>query len=119
MVTNGQVYIARNEMGYVKIGSTHHLKTRILKHRLKNKEFELIAIIDAKYHPHLEKFLHLQLKDFQVTREWYKNEKKVISIVQDFLNKHGCIFEAKEIQYIEESQHEITTIQPTRRTDRA
>lgn len=95
----GWVYMARAGK-QVKIGGTGNVKTRMAQLRLKYPNIELIARIRSDRYMLLEKLLHIHLKKYNIQKEWYKNEKRVIRSIYEFLNKHGEIVGAYEIDFV-------------------
>ena len=68
--------------------------------RRKTHGIKLVAQIRSLRFMYLEKFLHLELKDYEITREWYSDEQKVLEIVINFLKQHGSVFGAYDIHIL-------------------
>jgi type II secretory pathway component PulL len=96
----GYVYIARNN-GLIKIGGTHNVGIRMSQLRVKNRFIKLIAYIKADKYMYMEKFIHSHLKHLQVENEWYKDSEEIISAVIDFVKKHGELFGAQDINFVD------------------
>lgn len=96
---NGYVYVARGHKGFVKVGGAANINTRMAQLRRKDQTIKLVAAIKSDRYMYLEKFVHIELKDYQVANEWYRKEKEVIKKIVDFLSKHGEIFGAYEVLF--------------------
>ena len=108
MRKNGYVYIARDIDGNIKIGGASDVKRRMKQLSSKKKGLIVIAVIRAEWFMYLEKFLHLHLKEHEIVREWYENEKEVIKKVVNFMQGHGEIFGAYEIFFTSPKSQGIT-----------
>lgn len=98
--TDGYVYIAKDELGNVKLGGASNVNKRLAQLRRKTHSIKLVAQIRSFRFMYLEKFLHLELKDYEIAREWYSDEQKVLEIVINFLKQHGSIFGAYDIHIL-------------------
>lgn len=94
---NGYVYIARGYKGFIKVGAAHNVENRLRQLRRKDNTIKLVACIRSERYMYLEKFLHLELSEYKVANEWYKNELAVIAIIVKFMISHGIIFGAGEV----------------------
>ena len=98
---NGFIYVARDEYGNLKIGAAHNVQKRIHGLRLGHPSLKLVASIQAVMFMDLERYIHLELEEHQIAREWFycKDEKVILSKLETFLKKHGEIFGAEKIKY--------------------
>jgi len=60
--TNGFVYLAKDDMGNIKVGSSSSYESRIKQLRTKCKSIKLVATIKANRFTYLEKLLHDRLR---------------------------------------------------------
>lgn len=101
---NGFVYVMESEDGFIKVGSTNSVKTRL---KMLNKKYrvELVGVIWCTYYPYLEKFIHYDLmkKGYEITREWYHTGNEVKEHIKEFVKQHGDIFGAYEYEDREEA----------------
>ena len=98
----GFVYIARDEDNNIKVGGTNDVQKRMQQHRLKHPSIKLIATIYAKRFMELEKFIHYELEQFKVIREWYYSEDEkndIFGKIENLVKKHGELFEAEFVNY--------------------
>ena len=93
---NGFVYILRDQYGVLKIGATHDADKRYKMHKAKNPSLVSVAYIPAVRYMYLERFIHWELEEYMIKREWFycKNENVIIEKIVNFINAHGSIFGA-------------------------
>ena len=99
----GFVYIARDEDNNIKVGGANNVQKRMHQHRTKHPSIKLIATIYAKRFMELEKFIHYELEQFKVTREWYYSEDEkndIFGKIENLVKKHGELFEAEFVNYL-------------------
>ena len=97
----GIVYILRDSDGNLKVGASNYLRRRIINLRNKYEdELVLVATIYAVRYMQLEQFLHYDLVEYQIKREWFfhKDENVIINRIRLFFSLHGSIFGSDGIE---------------------
>lgn len=91
---NGYVYLAKDDMGNVKIGSTNSVDERVKQLKRGCASVEIIAKIKAKRYIYMEKLLHDWLNQYRVKGEWFYSEEedKILNEVIKFSIRYGEVF---------------------------
>jgi hypothetical protein len=93
---NGYVYAARDQDGNIKIGACKVTEKRIRQLRTKSRlsELTLVLEIKSKRYMYLETFLHFELEEYKIKREWFycKDESAIFKKIDAFISKHGDAF---------------------------
>jgi hypothetical protein len=95
----GYVYVAKDADNIIKVGGANNVQKRMHQLRQKHPSLKLLATIPARRFMDLEKFIHYELEEYRVRREWYysEDERDIFGKIENLINKHGELFEASLI----------------------